>query len=103
RFNPARRITAYRPFTSVPATITTTSTSTQTPTTASNVNYHLEGFEWTSSMLNSSTGALTVLGENGTQVILQLATDVDMAHLIKSGKPSPINRVTLRRACKNIL
>ncbi|XP_039765777.1 inter-alpha-trypsin inhibitor heavy chain H4-like isoform X2 [Pararge aegeria] len=77
RFNPARRITAYRPFTSVPATITTTSTSTQTPTTASNVNYHLEGFEWTSSMLNSSTGALTVLGENGTQVILQLATDVD--------------------------
>ncbi|CAH2240461.1 jg6263, partial [Pararge aegeria aegeria] len=58
-------------------TTSKTTTGTQAPTTASNVNYHLDGFEWTSSMLNSSTGALTVLGENGTQVILQLTTDVD--------------------------
>ncbi|CAH2229635.1 jg27451 [Pararge aegeria aegeria] len=64
----------YRPKLFVPASITTT----KAPTTASNVNYHLEAFKWTSSIFNSSTGALTVLVENGTPVILQLTTDVDV-------------------------
>ncbi|XP_039765778.1 inter-alpha-trypsin inhibitor heavy chain H4-like isoform X1 [Pararge aegeria] len=63
-----------RPKLFVPASITTT----KAPTTASNVNYHLEAFKWTSSIFNSSTGALTVLVENGTPVILQLTTDVDL-------------------------
>ncbi|XP_023955029.2 inter-alpha-trypsin inhibitor heavy chain H4 isoform X2 [Bicyclus anynana] len=39
--------------------------------------YHLEGFRWTSLLLNASAEALTVLGANGEQVFLKLTTDVN--------------------------
>ncbi|XP_023955028.2 inter-alpha-trypsin inhibitor heavy chain H3 [Bicyclus anynana] len=54
---------------------TTTQTSVQT--TVPSKNYHLEGFEWTSSLLNVSADALTVRGANGEQVSLKLTTDIN--------------------------
>ncbi|XP_052747543.1 inter-alpha-trypsin inhibitor heavy chain H3-like [Bicyclus anynana] len=65
------------PLGSTVTTTTTTTTTTPAPTTVSSRNYHLEGFEWTSSLLNASADALTVRGANSEQVFLKLTTDID--------------------------
>ncbi|XP_052737152.1 inter-alpha-trypsin inhibitor heavy chain H3 [Bicyclus anynana] len=68
-------LNSYVTETIVPPT-TTTRTKTQAPIT-SRSNYNLEGYSWTSSLLNASAGALAVRGTNGEQVFLKLTTDIN--------------------------
>ncbi|XP_045761377.1 inter-alpha-trypsin inhibitor heavy chain H4-like isoform X2 [Maniola jurtina] len=65
------------PTTTSTTTSTTSTTTTQATTTASSRNYHLGDYKWTTSLLNTSIDALVLLGENGTQIILNLPTDIN--------------------------
>lgn len=65
-----------------PTTITSTaSTPTTAPTTSAAPigDYHLEQFVWAASLLNTTAGALVVLGDNGTQVTMELTRDINVS------------------------